>query len=245
MILQAYDFVELARRHDCALQMGGSDQWGNIVAGIELGRRIDNRAALRPDLAADHHLVRRQDGQDRAGRGVAQRRPAVALTTTGNSGATPKTPMSAASCACSPICRWRDRAARGARRQRDQRRQEDAGDRGDGALPRPRQRPTPPPRPRAPSSPKAASAAHCRQIDGRARPWSAASPPSSSSPAGLAASNGEARRLIHGGGARINDSVVEDETQTDIRRRSRPERHLEAHRRPQTPCVGAAGLSWR
>ena len=33
MILQAYDFVELARRYDCALQMGGSDQWGNIVAG--------------------------------------------------------------------------------------------------------------------------------------------------------------------------------------------------------------------
>jgi tyrosyl-tRNA synthetase len=38
-ILQAYDFVELARRHDCALQFGGSDQWGNIVAGVELGRR--------------------------------------------------------------------------------------------------------------------------------------------------------------------------------------------------------------
>ena len=43
MILQAYDFLELSRRHDCVLQMGGSDQWGNIVNGIELGRRIDNR----------------------------------------------------------------------------------------------------------------------------------------------------------------------------------------------------------
>ncbi|MEK9660599.1 MAG: tyrosine--tRNA ligase [Alphaproteobacteria bacterium] len=40
MILQAYDFLELARRHDCALQVGGSDQWGNIVNGVELGRRI-------------------------------------------------------------------------------------------------------------------------------------------------------------------------------------------------------------
>jgi len=40
MILQAYDFVELARRHDCNLQMGGSDQWGNIVNGVELGRRV-------------------------------------------------------------------------------------------------------------------------------------------------------------------------------------------------------------
>jgi tyrosyl-tRNA synthetase len=39
-ILQAYDFVELARRFGCELQMGGSDQWGNIVAGVELGRRV-------------------------------------------------------------------------------------------------------------------------------------------------------------------------------------------------------------
>jgi tyrosyl-tRNA synthetase len=42
MILQAYDFLELARRHKCVLQMGGSDQWGNIVNGVELGRRVDN-----------------------------------------------------------------------------------------------------------------------------------------------------------------------------------------------------------
>jgi tyrosyl-tRNA synthetase len=41
MILQAYDFLELSRRVGCRLQMGGSDQWGNIVNGIELGRRID------------------------------------------------------------------------------------------------------------------------------------------------------------------------------------------------------------
>ena len=40
MILQAYDFVELHRRHGCILQMGGSDQWGNIVNGIDLGRRL-------------------------------------------------------------------------------------------------------------------------------------------------------------------------------------------------------------
>jgi tyrosyl-tRNA synthetase len=40
MILQAYDFLELNRRHDCVLQMGGSDQWGNIVNGIDLTRRV-------------------------------------------------------------------------------------------------------------------------------------------------------------------------------------------------------------
>ena len=42
MILQAYDFLELSRRAACRLQMGGSDQWGNIVNGIELSRRIDS-----------------------------------------------------------------------------------------------------------------------------------------------------------------------------------------------------------
>jgi len=42
MILQAYDFVELYRRFGCVLQMGGSDQWGNIVNGMDLGRRLHN-----------------------------------------------------------------------------------------------------------------------------------------------------------------------------------------------------------
>ena len=42
MILQAYDFVELHRRYGCVLQMGGSDQWGNIINGIDLGRRLCN-----------------------------------------------------------------------------------------------------------------------------------------------------------------------------------------------------------
>ena len=42
MILQAYDFVEIHRRHGCLLQMGGSDQWGNIVNGIDLARRISD-----------------------------------------------------------------------------------------------------------------------------------------------------------------------------------------------------------
>jgi tyrosyl-tRNA synthetase len=42
MILQAYDFAELHKRHGCVLQMGGSDQWGNIINGIDLGRRMMN-----------------------------------------------------------------------------------------------------------------------------------------------------------------------------------------------------------
>ncbi len=44
MVLQAYDFLELNRRYGCQLQMGGSDQWGNIVTGVELGRRVDDTA---------------------------------------------------------------------------------------------------------------------------------------------------------------------------------------------------------
>ncbi|GJE59848.1 tyrosine--tRNA ligase [Methylobacterium trifolii] len=46
MILQAYDFVELNRRHGCLMQMGGSDQWGNIVTGIDLGRRMGHPGLL-------------------------------------------------------------------------------------------------------------------------------------------------------------------------------------------------------
>ncbi|MBM3570264.1 MAG: tyrosine--tRNA ligase [Alphaproteobacteria bacterium] len=42
MVLQAYDFVELFKRNGCRMQMGGSDQWGNIVSGIDLGRRVAN-----------------------------------------------------------------------------------------------------------------------------------------------------------------------------------------------------------
>ena len=43
MILQAYDFLELHRQYDCTLQIGGSDQWGNIVNGIDLVRRVDSK----------------------------------------------------------------------------------------------------------------------------------------------------------------------------------------------------------
>ncbi len=46
MLLQAYDFLELSRRYDCNLQMGGSDQWGNIIQGVELCRRVDERHVL-------------------------------------------------------------------------------------------------------------------------------------------------------------------------------------------------------
>src|SRR4051794_9470115 len=46
MLMQAYDFLELERRAGCTLQMGGSDQWGNIVNGVELIRRVDQKPAF-------------------------------------------------------------------------------------------------------------------------------------------------------------------------------------------------------
>ncbi|MEJ2170637.1 MAG: tyrosine--tRNA ligase [Desulfobacterales bacterium] len=46
MVLQAYDFLELFKNYDCKIQMGGSDQWGNIVAGVELIRRVRQGAAF-------------------------------------------------------------------------------------------------------------------------------------------------------------------------------------------------------
>jgi tyrosyl-tRNA synthetase len=57
-LLQAFDFRELSRRHDCTMQMGGSDQWGNITAGIELIRRMDGVAAF----GLTHPLVSKSDG---------------------------------------------------------------------------------------------------------------------------------------------------------------------------------------
>lgn len=57
-LLQAYDFLELCRRHDCRLQMGGSDQWGNIVAGMDLTRRLEQKETFGLTLP----LVTKSDG---------------------------------------------------------------------------------------------------------------------------------------------------------------------------------------
>lgn len=58
MLLQAFDFLELARRHGCTVQVGGSDQWGNIVSGVDLVRRALQRQAY----AFTHPLITKQDG---------------------------------------------------------------------------------------------------------------------------------------------------------------------------------------
>jgi tyrosyl-tRNA synthetase len=58
-ILQAYDFYVLAQRHECVLQLGGSDQWGNIMAGVDLGRRL----AQKELFGITYHLLTTSSGQ--------------------------------------------------------------------------------------------------------------------------------------------------------------------------------------
>ena len=62
MCLQAYDYVELNRRHNCRLQLGGSDQWGNILSGIDLGRRSGCEQMYAVTSPPSHHRFWCQNG---------------------------------------------------------------------------------------------------------------------------------------------------------------------------------------
>ena len=68
------DFLELYRRHGCTLQIGGSDQWGNITAGIDLIRRVERRVGARAGHAAGHQGRRHEVRQDRGRHGLARPR---------------------------------------------------------------------------------------------------------------------------------------------------------------------------
>ena len=211
MILQAYDFVELSRRYGCNLQMGGSDQWGNIVNGVDLGRRMGT-----PQLYA----------------------LTCPLLTTASGAKMGKTAAGAVwlnEDMLSPYDYWQfwrntedadvgrflklfttlplDEIARLAalRRRRDQRGQEGAGDRGDRARARPRQggRGGRDGAQDVRGGRARRDAADHRGAAASESRGSACSPPSSrpaSSPR-----HGEARRQIQGGGLRVNDVVVTDE----------------------------------
>ena len=204
MILQAYDFLELSRRAGCRLQMGGSDQWGNIVNGIELGRRIDGTEVF----GVTTPLITTADGakMGKTARGaVWLNEELLALMIIGSSGGTPRMPTSAVPAPVHRHSARRDRAAGGAAGRRNQPGQDRAGDRGDRDAPRRgggagRGR-TPPRRP-------------CRRR--RRRGFADASVGDGMTVAqaltelGFTASNGEAKRKIAEGAVRLNDEPVTD-----------------------------------
>ena len=71
-LLQAYDYLVLHDRYGCRLQAGGSDQWGNIVAGCDLIRRVRGAQGARPGAAAGHDQRGHEVRQDRERHGVAR-----------------------------------------------------------------------------------------------------------------------------------------------------------------------------
>jgi tyrosyl-tRNA synthetase len=187
MILQAYDFLELSRRYGCRLQMGGSDQWGNIVNGIELGRRIDGAELF----GATTPLITRADGS-KMGKSVSGAiwlneeqlssydywqfwRNTARLETL--EGAEINEAKKVLADAATAICRGADAAAQAAETARRTFEEGTAGE----ALPS-----------------HAVPGGEIAIVDALVA-------------LGLAASKGEARRLIKGGGARVDGEKVADE----------------------------------
>ena len=230
MVLQAYDFLELGRRYDCRLQMGGSDQWGNIVCGVELGRRatglelygltsplitlesgakMGKTAAgavwLNPDRFSPYeywqHWRNTEDADvgrflrlftelplDEIGRlealGGAEINEAKKILATG----------------ATALCHGRE-AARGAAEtaRRTFEGEARAGPPGGAAGSRGK-------RPVVPAAGLPAIEIPRARLEGGVPVYDLLRE------AGLARSNSEARRLIRGGGARVNDDPVRDET---------------------------------
>ena len=216
MVMQAYDFLELARRHDCRLQMGGSDQWGNIVNGVELARRVDGRKLFGATTPLITTATGAKMGKTAAGAVWLNedRLPAFDYWQYWrNIDGCRCRPVSAAVHRAAP---GRDRPARSAAGRRAERGQDRPGQRGDEALPRRGRRRGPPPMRRARCSPAAtAMPPACRPPRSRATSLLAGiNVADLLSRTGLAASKGEARRLIRGGGARLNDARIDDEAMT-------------------------------
>ncbi len=213
-ILQAYDFVELARRFGCELQIGGSDQWGNIVGGVELGRRTEGRAlfGLTTPLietasgvkmgksvggaawlnaeklsAYEYWQFWRNTEDDDVGRFLrlfTELPPAEITKLERLEGSEINEAKEVLATEATALCHGRETATAAAATARAV---FESGGSG-SELP---QTMVP------------------RDLLARGIPAFELF-----SRAGLAASNGEARRLIRGGGARINDAIVESETST-------------------------------
>ncbi len=212
MILQAYDFVELHKRTGCVLQMGGSDQWGNIVNGIDLGRRMMNAQLFALTAPLITTVVGRQDGQDRGRRRVAQPRHGQPLRVLAVLAQYRGRRRRALSQAVHHAAARRDRPAGGVARPGAQRGQEGARHRR---------------RPRwctaAQAAEQAAETARRTFEEGalaetlptvevpRAELANGIGVLNAAMRAGLVASTSDARRQIKGGGLKVNDATVTDE----------------------------------
>ena len=140
MVCQAYDFVELARRTGCRLQMGGSDQWGNIVNGVDLGRRMGTAqlfALTTPLLTTASGAKMGKTAQGAVWLNADQFSPLRFLAILAQRRGRRRRQISKA---VHDPADERDRKARGAAGRRDQRSQEGAGDGSDRAAARPRRR---------------------------------------------------------------------------------------------------------
>ena len=139
MLLQAYDFVELAKRYGCNLQMGGSDQWGNIVTGIDLGRRMGTHqlyALTCPLLTTASGAKMGKTAAGAVWLNEEQLCRLRLLAVLAQHRGRRRRPLPEA---VHHAAAGRDRQAGGAAGRGDQRGQEGAGDRGDGAAARPRE----------------------------------------------------------------------------------------------------------
>jgi hypothetical protein len=151
MLMQATDFLELNRNMNCTLQMGGSDQWGNILNGVELIRRVDQKPAFgltTPLLTTASGAKMGKTAQGAVWLNAEMRSPYDYWQFWRNT----EDADVGRSCGCSPTRSTRSPAWKPARR-RDQRRQEGPGRRGHAPCCTARKRRTrPPPPPRPPSS---------------------------------------------------------------------------------------------
>ena len=71
MLMQSYDFLQLFKNYGCRLQIGGDDQWSNMLSGADLIRRKEHEDAFALTCKLHHDARRQEDGQDRKGRPVA------------------------------------------------------------------------------------------------------------------------------------------------------------------------------
>ena len=226
MVLQAYDFLELGRRLGCTLQMGGSDQWGNIVCGVELNRRIDAREVfglttpllttasgakmgktaagavwLNDDMlsAYDYWQFWRNTEDADVGRFLRlfTELPMDEIARLeAAEGAELNEAKKILANAATTLCHGADKAAAAAETAKQT---FEAGGTGD-ELP--------------------TTEVTAEQLTAGIPAFEAFRL------AGLASSNGEARRLIKGGGARLNDTRIDDETQTLTTADLTPEGHI-------------------